>query len=400
MSPSLVKILDGKFHKSEPKITLTVELLKGLPKVTDCFFFTDMGSSHWDGYVIEKVIKTASPRQYELVLPFAEQYPIWESIWKEYPEEQKQTAVCGLNEEHFARLTTRKKAHYFSVLADVAGAGRIPEFLKSTIEPALKFAPAKRKDGVSLMKFGGLPIAPEGFNFPKDNHGKSLLFIGQIHIGELKQRFKTSEQFKGKGILYFFGTIRIYDGKYHSFENIVVLHSEHSHNLKTTDLPADLNEYGIFEETSVDITEEITIPDMDTSLWQGERMTDEEYDSFQNIDSFLEYYNWSRTIEYSQLLGHPESIRRCVLLETQIKHAGLPWPTTEEWEKVVTSLTPHAKQWKMVLMLDVSNKYFRGLSKFNGEFNQYMDGNFYVMIKKTDFDAMNFNNTVSIYQST
>ena len=54
----------------------------------------------------------------------------------------------------------------------------------------------------------------------------------------------------------------------------------------------------------------------------------------------------------------------------------------------------------MLLTLDIMNKYFRKLSKFSGEFNQYMDGNFYVLIKNTDFDWMNFNTTVSIYQST
>lgn len=400
MLPSLIKILGGAFIKGESKITLTVELVKGLPKVNDNVFFADGTSTYSDGYIIEKVSETANRKQYQLVVFFDEQYPIWESYWKEFPDDQKQTAICGLTVSDFHRLTTKEKKRYFSTLFEVVGVGRIPEFLKSTMEPALKFAPANTEDVVGLTKFGGLPIAPKGFNFPKDKHGQSLLFIGQMHIGELKQRFKTSEQFKGNGILYFFGTPRIYDEKYHSFENIRVLYSEATRGLASINLPEDLRRYGTFEETRLNIMEEITIPDLDTSLWPGEKMADEESDSFREIELFCQYYNWTRTMEHLQLLGYPESIQHCVFLETEIRQTRGTWPKEDEWEQVVKAATPNTKQWKMVLMLDTNSHYFRRLSNFNGIFNEYMDGNFYVMIKKVDFDTMNFKNTVSIYQST
>ena len=227
-----------------------------------------------------------------------------------------------------------------------------------------------------------------------------MLFIGQMQIGELKQHFKTSEQFKGKGILYFFGSIRISNGKYHNLDSIVVLYSEATKDLVTIDLPTDLNEYGIFEETGMKMAEEITIPDCQSSLWTGDSLTHEEYESFREIDDFFEYYNRTRTINYLQLLGCPKSVQQCVSLEAEIKHSGLDWPDTAQWEKVVQELTPKAREWKLVLMLDVMNKYFRRLSNFNGIFNEYMDGSFYVMIRKADFENMYFKNSVSIYQST
>ena len=105
-------------------------------------------------------------------------------------------------------------------------------------------------------------------------------------------------------------------------------------------------------------------------------------------------------MDYLQLLGNPASVQHCVLFQAQLSHLKQPWPSTEEWERVVREVKPHAKEWKMLLTLDIMNKYFRKLSKFSGEFIQYMDGNFYVLIKNADFDWMNFNTTVSIYQST
>ena len=396
MQPSLVTILDGVVHKGESKLTLTVELLHGLPNVNDCVFFSDGNSGDC---IIHEINKTESRKKYELVMSYYDSNWIPEYNRKHYPDE-RQRAICGLTVNDFHNLTTKQKAHYYSALVDIAGVGRVPEFLKSHMQSTLKFAPAANIDATGLTKFGGLPIAPNEFTFPKDNRGKSLLFIGQMHVGELKQHFKTSQEFKGKGILYFFGTISVSDDKYHGFESIVVLYSEATKDLVTIELPADLTEYGIFEETGMVITEEITMPDCESSLWTGKELTEEEYDSSRIIDGFVEYYNWSRTVEYLQLLGCPQSVQHCVLLEAEIKHSGLDWPNTEQWKKVVTELTPKPREWKVVLTLDIMQKYFRSLSNFKGIFNEHMDGWFYVMIKKADFDAMNFKNTVSIYQST
>ena len=400
MLPSLIKIHDGVVHKGEPKVTLTVELLNGMPKVNDCVFFSEQVSTFFDGNIVDEVNKTKFHNKFEIVVRFDEQDPIWETHWNKYPDEQKLTAICGPSVDRFNLLTTKQKARYYSVLADIAGVGRVAEFLKSHMQPALYFAPAAKIDGAGLTKFGGLPVAPKGFDFPKDNQGKSLLFIGQMHIGELKQHFKTCQEFEGKGILYFFGSTRASHDKYYGFESIVVLYSEATKDLATVELPPDLKEYGVFAETGMVITEEITLPDCQSSLWTGEEITDEEYESCRIIDGFVEYYNWSRTMDYLQLLGCPKSIQQCVLLETEIRHSGRSWPGTDEWEKVVKELTAKAREWKVVLMLDVMQKYFKTLSNFKGVFNEYMDGCFYVMIRKMDFDNMKFGNTVSIYQST
>ena len=400
MTPSLVKILDGGLNKSETKLTLTVELVKGIPKVKDCFFLLEQESGTFGGDIIEEVNATTIRKQYELVIAFDEGYPIRESHWKDYPDDQKRTAICALMVQDFDQLSTKEKKRFISVLADIFGVGRVPGFVHSYLEPALYFNPSGDYDGVGKTKFGGLPLAPKEFTFPKDNQGNSLLFIGQMHIGALKQRFKTCQRFKGNGILYFFGAREVTHDIYHGFKSIMVQYSEATKDLHPVALPKDLDEYGIFEEAGMDILEEITIPESDSSLWPGGEMTDEERESFNELYFFLEYYNWSRTMDYLQLLGNPASVQHCVLFQAQLSHLKQPWPSTEEWERVVREVKPHAKEWKMLLTLDIMNKYFRKLSKFSGEFNQYMDGNFYVLIKNADFDWMNFNTTVSIYQST
>lgn len=399
MTPSLVKILDGGINKSETKLTLIVELLKGIPKVKDCVYFLEQAAGTVGGDIIEEVNATSIRGQYEVVIGYDPQYPIWETHWKDYPDDQKLTAICALTVHDFQYLSTNDKKTFISVLADILGVGRVPGFVQSHLEPALYLNPSGDYDGISKTKFGGLPLAPKGFTFPKDNHGNSLLFIGQMHIGELKQRFKTCQQFKGNGILYFFGTTEVSNDVYHGVKSLMVQYSEATKDLHPVALPKDLVDYGIFEEIGMDILEEITIPDTDSSFWPGETITDEERESFNKLYFFLEPYTWN-LIDYLQLLGNPASVQQCVLFEAQLSHLGKAWPSTDEWEQVVQETRPLAKEWKMLLTLDIMNEYFRKLSKFSGEFNEYMDGNFYLLIKKADFDMMKFDNTVSIYQST
>jgi hypothetical protein len=54
----------------------------------------------------------------------------------------------------------------------------------------------------------------------------------------------------------------------------------------------------------------------------------------------------------------------------------------------------------LIFELDPIDDYFRELSEYEGEFNEYMDGRFYVMIHKEDLKKMDFSKTLTIYQGT
>lgn len=76
-----------------------------------------------------------------------------------------------------------------------------------------------------MSKFGGLPLAPAGFEYPKDAEGNPALFIAQIHIGEFNQWHISTREFKGAGVIYFFGTVVGEDGT-HRLKEILVRYSD------------------------------------------------------------------------------------------------------------------------------------------------------------------------------
>lgn len=180
MLASLVKVLDGEFHEGELKLSLTVEFVRGLPREGDGIFSPESFCNYF--YIIEKINKQVSYKTYELTLDYHEPEWIWEKRWKKNIKEGDDIALCGLTVENYQSLTIKQKIEYFSLLADFVGVGRVPEFIKSHIGTNIKLRPIGSEGMAGLTKFGGLPIAPGGFAFPKDEKGKSALFIGQIYM--------------------------------------------------------------------------------------------------------------------------------------------------------------------------------------------------------------------------
>ena len=91
-----------------------------------------------------------------------------------------------LSSEEYQRLTINQKIAYFSSIVDLIGVGRIASFIKSNITSSIHLILKNKEGETGLTKFGGLPVAPKDFVFPKDASGKSALFIGQIHIRGVK----------------------------------------------------------------------------------------------------------------------------------------------------------------------------------------------------------------------
>lgn len=122
------------------------------------------------------------------------------------------------------------------------------EFIKDNLKLFLKIV--IRDDQQSLLsKFGGLPLAPKGFEFPKDANGRSALFICQLHLGALKH-FPTIRDFSGDGILYFFGTIGR-NKRDNIFGDILIRYADQIDDLHFVTLPGDLVDYGTYPQKPV-----------------------------------------------------------------------------------------------------------------------------------------------------
>ena len=403
MTLSKCRILDGNLKGDQEKLVLTVDFLNGQPRVGDSIYLKEQYFSVYF-YKIEKINKPLLKKHHELTIEFKE--PAW--MWKQriFPHirEEDNTAVCGVSIEEFNKLNSPQRFDYVKQLIDFISPDSVGAFLKSNVKYAVKLVLKEKEAQTGLTKFGGLPISSADFSFPKNKDGRSAIFIGQININELNQWSQASKEFKETGVLYFFATIVKEDEEedYESFGEIIVKYSSATDELVQIELPADVNEYGVLEEKDVMVVEEINVPTYDSSLWNLEKMSDDERNRYWYIEAIIRQLS---CFSGPKLLGHPNQIQGCVLLEAEFKSTKKGWfdPNgfdSENSGEIVKAAEPRARTWRHLLEIDPLDDYFRKLSNYEGEINEYMDGRIFVMIRQEQLEKMDFDNTVTIYQCT
>lgn len=400
MTLSKCKIIDGKHNSTKGNLVLKVDFLEGQPEAGDYIYLKEQYFSvHF--YKIEKVNKPLFGKHYELIIEFKEPEWMWKDRIQKHIVEENDTAICGISVEGFYNLTSLQKFDYIKNIAEFISPDKVGNFINSNLKFATKFITKEKEGGIGLTKFGGLPYCSTEIYFPKDINGKSALFICQIHLAEINQWFETTKEFKETGVLYFFASIKREDG-YEAFNEVFVLYSKCIDNLKELNLPDDLKDYGVFEEKDVMVVEEINLPPNETSLWQFEEMTNDERNRYWYIEAITNRIN---VFNGSKVLGHPSQIQGCVLLESELKSKNKGWYNpngfdNEKYKELVNETEANAIEWRHLFDIDPLNDYFRKLSSYHKDFNEYMDGRFYVMIKQQDLENMNFKNIETIYQCT
>jgi uncharacterized protein YwqG len=400
MNLSNCKILEGKYNTSKGKLVLTVDILKGKPEAGEYIYLKEQYSSI-QFYEIEKINKPLLSKHYELTIKFNEPAWMWNDRIHKHILEEDDTAICGISVESYSNLTSLQKSYYITQIADYISPGRTGEFIKGNLKFAAKLITKEKENSIGLTKLGGLPYCSPDIYFPKDANGKSALFICQIHLAEINQGIEITKEFKEKGVLYFFATIKTED-EYEAFDEVIVLYSNTTDKLNLLSLPDDLIDYGVFEEMDLTFIEEINLPPGETSLWQFEEMTNDERNSYWYIEAITNTLNTSNG---SKLLGHPSQIQGCVLLEAELKSTKKGWYASGEFDnddytELVKETEPKAIKWRQLFDLDPSDDYFRKLSSYDGDFNEYRDGRFYIMIRQEDLTKMNFKNIETVYQCT
>ena len=400
MNKSIIRVVSGKQNVKPGLLTLTADLIEGKPEAGDLIFLREhFFSVH--AYSIKKVKKPLFGSKYEIVVEFPEMEWMWKDRIEKHILTVDDTVFCGIGREVYHSKSNEEKVAYFFSILETLGKGRVPQYIKEQIKFSLVLMPNEDTNSGGLSKLGGLPMAPKDFKFPIGSDGRSSLFIGQLHIKELHEYFSTSREFAGDGVLYFFGTV-VKDDEFHSYGDISVKYVENEDEMELIKLPTDLEEYGILQETDMFIAEVLNIPPSESSLWEGEDMDDEERNSYHHLEGLLSRYNM---FYGSKVLGHPHQIQGCVLLETEFKHENKGWydpsfnsDNDEEFTQQVREATPSARRWRVLFEMDGDS--FRELSNFQGSFNEYNDGRYYVMIRQEDLDQMDFSKTVTIYQCT
>jgi uncharacterized protein YwqG len=400
MTLSNCKIIDGNHNTSKGKLLLTVDFLEGQPKAGEYIYLKEQYFSvHF--YKIEKVNRPLLGKHHELTIKFKEPEWMWKERILKHITEENDTAICGISVEDFYNLNSQQKLEYVTKLIDFISHDHVGSFLKENLKFANKLILKEREGDVGLTKFGGLPIGSSDIYFPKDIDGKSAIFICQVHISEFNQWFQATKEFNGTGVLYFFATIKKED-EYESFDDIRVLYSDKIENIKELSLPDDINDYGVLEEKDLMVAEEVNIPPNETSLWGLTEIANDERNRYWYIEAIISQLN---VFSASKILGHPNQIQGCVLLESELKSTQKGWydPNgfeNDKFQELIKELEPQAVRWRHLFDIDPLDDYFRKLSNYDGEFNQYMDGRFYSMIRQENLENMDFSKTVTIYQCT
>jgi uncharacterized protein YwqG len=389
MELSLIKILDATLEKAERQIFIEAEILKGNLQKGDGVFIR-IGQFGFAVQFTEIVnISSYSNNRFKLELTYDENdFFYWGDLTNYLKEDN--IAFCGMSLKDYLNISIDEKVEYLKSLLDFVGKGQVPHIIKSLMKPACKLI-LKDRESNDVSKFGGLPLAPASFQFPKDSYGNYQLFIGQLFIREFNKFFKTTKEFKSDGIIYFFGSIE--KEEYDGFkDNLTAIYSEETENLQIIPLPEELENYGVFAERDLIVSEEVHIPTYETSFFDYRKLTREELDSYHYIEAILANYNY---LEGSELLGIPNQIQGCVFLETEMKKEKLDFKTMDE-----NLAQKNALAWRQLLGIDLSDEYFKELSNFDGVFNEYSDGRMYLMIKEEDFKNMDFSNSETVGQYT
>ena len=396
---SSIEIKTARYEESKEELHITAELLNGNPKKGDGVFLKD--DYNFVEYAIVHQVDVGEDGLLTMIL----QFPSTPFYWKHYVDrllqEGKTKVFCGLDIDEYLDLATSDQLDYLLAMTDFLTPDRIATFLQNHMRLSCKMIPIEQEGELSLTKFGGLPTLPADMPYPKDKTGHSLLFIGQVDLSEVAPHLSSIKAIGTEGILYLFGRIH-QEEDLHQLHHIFAFYAPQDISLYEQKLPEDLSEYGSFREMSMMVFDEWNVPSNESSLWEGDPMTKTEDQSYIYFASILDTYN---QFGGAKLLGHPNPIQGCVLMETILRKHKKAWYNPQgynpdDYATITNPLLPETKEWKLLFELDAEDDYIRKLSNFKGVFNEGMDGRYYLMIREEDLEQLNFKNTLTVYQAT
>jgi uncharacterized protein YwqG len=301
-------------------------------------------------------------------------------------------------------MQSKKIEHLYASLSEELLGGYSPDAIdraRKIMRTAL-VGSFNEEQGDPFSKFGGLPFAPKGFQFPTDKKGKHTIFIGQVNLSPIRTQFGDDVLTQHDGVLYFFGVINDDKVDEQWIDEVVVRYAAITDDMELVALPEDLEEYGVFEEQKIEFgAPQIEVPSsMSSTAYLLE--TDEA------LYEIIEELEWRHDECGIKLGGYPNQMQFCLFVEADTKSKKTlsyseeekEYPTTRaEWNPIYEA----AQDWQLLLQIHfgaVEDYYFQALSVWEQGFNYGMSGTMYVLIKKTDLEQLDFSHTQTIFQGT
>lgn len=190
------------------------------------------------------------------------------------------------------------------------------ESIKPLMRPGIALSLTAAEDSgfeLSESKIGGRPALKSDQEWPKNDNGESLSFIGQLNLKDVAKE-DTSKLFPTSGLLSFFFSTSEEDWgndpkDRHQFR---VLFTEDFSTLESKDFPENLDEDSIFSSSKIKFEASLTIPPSEHELIEG-LIAEEDFEN---------YYEASRGNNH-QMLGYPGTVQGQMELECQLVTHGL-----------------------------------------------------------------------------
>jgi uncharacterized protein YwqG len=379
----VVKNREIKINNEDGFFFLEGELIVGIPEIGQTLYKL----SHGDEYgiveeltlkdrIINAKIRLNNNQKKSLILIYKDDY-----------------IQFGQSSDYLKKLKIEERKNEFLKNLDLISSERVKELIESYL--LIGFGGRFRKDELkTISKFGGTAIINGNFVYPRDNNGKSLLFIGQVSIDEIIEDTHINNFFPVKsGILYFFSTISL-NRETEYIGNIVVKYSSEIENLDISNIPTDLENYGSFQNNYFKFFSTLSLPDRNSGVIIDQEFDAKEKDDYELMCNCLNFYNQNVDVRF---LEHPLQMQNCPAFEAEMymqHNLGKPlkdFPIEESEEKLFN-------KWMQLLHFSPYDDLLK-LSNEEKNAKFYLpEISAYVMIKKEDFNQMDFSNTQIVGQ--
>lgn len=196
------------------------------------------------------------------------------------------------------------------------GLSKYYEPIKPLLRPGIALSLTSAKDNdfeLVESKIGGKPTLKSKEEWPKNDNGESLSFIGQINLEDVAKE-DVSKLLPTNGLLSFFFSTSEEDWgndpkDRHQF---LVLFTEDFSNLEQKDFPENLEETSIFPSSKIKFEASLSIPSSEYEVVEG----------LIDADDFRNYYEVSRGNNH-QMLGYPGMVQGTMELECELVTHGL-----------------------------------------------------------------------------
>ncbi len=230
-------------------------------------------------------------------------------------------------------------------------------------------------------KIGGQPHLPKEQEWPKNELGKSLSFIGQLNFEEVS-KYDQSGLLPKQGLLSFFYCA---DQEAWGFDpkdrqRFKIIYTDNVNSTVKHELPTDLEKHSIFKPNRLTFNSSLSIP-----TWQEDSIDGliEEEDS----DNYMEASSGSD----NQIFGYANCVQGTMELECQLVTNGLYCGDSTGYEDPRRKELETGKDdWVLLLQLD-SDEEKTGMIWGNG-------GRIYFWIKHQDLANKDFDKTWCILQ--